>query len=361
MIVYEETPLANVRLFDIENSDSGPIAWRDVTEFLSIFHGKAYGRAPACVTTMCESLNADVTMWPTLMSRDRRDVYLDNIRQDFSAAITGDSDYFQSWFLIREFLNSLCPFEVDTATLHGVLKSRSRTVTPESNVRYSTSSTSTGRLTITEGLNFLVLPKEARKCILRHFKESAIYSIDFTALEPRVMLNATSRPSAREDIYEEIMELYDITDRSVAKLATLSTLYGAGAKRLGATLRDRNLANLLLPKVSDYFGTKKLKASLDRHAQAGLVRNAFGRPLREATSNARLRINHYVQSTAAELAILLFRELCEGFSKVRPLLVIHDALIVEVENSDKDDFLEASEKISYDGTWFPTKCEVLNI
>ena len=87
----------------------------------------------------------------------------------------------------------------------------------------------------------------------------------------------------------------------------------------------------------------------------------FGRPLFDATLQARLRINHFVQSTAAELAILLFAKLCKDFAEVRPLLVIHDALIVEVPASCKKSFLQAANKLHYDDTWFPTKCERLDI
>ena len=362
MIVYERAPIANFRLFELENEGAN-MQWVDLLEFLSIFNKNgSYPRAPDSAKKICEATNCDLAMWPAVIPKNVRTSAIEQIKKDVENIMQAQHGYFSHWAEMRSFLSSLSEFAIDRPKFNSLVNTKNnRPELLRVPVRYSTSSTTTGRLTITEGPNFLVLPKQARKCILRGFSNSAIYSIDFTSLEPRVMLHATSRPAKSEDIYQDIMHLCEITDRDAAKLATLSTLYGAGARRLGSMLKDHKLAKVLLSKVSEYFGVKQLNASLTSQARNGAVTNMFGRPLFEATLQARLRINHFVQSTAAELAILLFAKLCKEFTAVRPLLIIHDALIVEVPESCSRSFLQAANKLYYDDTWFPTKCERLDI
>jgi hypothetical protein len=60
------------------------------------------------------------------------------------------------------------------------------------------------------------------------------------------------------------------------------------------------------------------------------------------------------------LALLLFADLCEPNPEVRPLVVIHDALIVEVPDASKDKFFSDASNLHFEGTWFPTKVEELD-
>ena len=314
---------------------------------------------------MCEQLSCEEELWPLLLSSAAREAIVKEKKFELISAVRENESYFEKWYKNRVFLDNLKRFDVDTQKLRNVSKIRSGSMASktsnENKIVYSTSRTATGRLTITQGLNFLVLPKETRKCILTDFSDSNVYSIDFTSLEPRVALWAASESVSREDVYEEVMQMCDIKDRKVAKLATLSTLYGAGIHRLAKTVGSQRKAKQLTERVSHYFKVKELVQELDSCAnEKGIVKNFFGRPLHEATANKRLRLNHFVQSTAAELAITMFADLCSKFPNVKPLLVIHDALIVEVRKHNESDFLESCKNIRHEGFWFPAKAEILD-
>ena len=156
------------------------------------------------------------------------------------------------------------------------------------------------------------------------------------------------------------MKMCDIDKRDVAKQATLSALYGASVNRLAVTVGNRATAKKLIERVSNFFEVPSLEKMLAEQAATGIITNVFGRPLYEATKQPRVRANHFIQSTAAELANLLFSRLCEKNPGVKPLLVIHDALIVEVSPEDEKRFFSDCESIYYDNVWFSTKREKIN-
>ena len=64
-------------------------------------------------------------------------------------------------------------------------------------------------------------------------------------------------------------------------------------------------------------------------------------------------LNHFTQSTAAELSVFLFYELCEKFPGVKPMIVVHDALIVEVPNLELTEFVAAANNLSFLEQPFP--------
>lgn len=362
--VYESVFGQNVVLFDTELEKDVVLPFSAAEEFANLVSADEVQFIPARVKNICDELNAPPDSWPVLMSAQMRHEVMELQSSRMSAALTGNEQYFSTWLEIRRFLDSLDSFEVDAPSFSQVLSKRKaltfRSDAKEVRPTYTTAGTATGRLTITAGPNFLVLPKEARKCVLRRFPDSTIYSIDFTSLEPRVCLWASDKSVDGLDVYESVMSMCNVAERDVAKLATLSALYGAGVNRLASMVENRAVAKDIMARVSDYFGIKQLNVRLNQAADGGVVSNMFGRPLFEATKNSRLRLNHYVQSTAAELALLLFSRLCASNPSVRPLLVIHDALIVEVPKSENDNFIEACNMIEYDGFSFPTKQEVLN-
>ena len=368
MRVFERVKGRDIVLADVGAVDSGvTLSWSAAAEFLTIVTGFEQPNLPAEIESMCSLLHAPSSIWPLLVPKQRREEIasqrcsqLDNAFED-----EGLLNYFSIWLQGRRFLDRLGRMRVDLPKIKEFTDSKAaidciHPKTGATNVRYNTAGSTTGRLTITAGPNFLVLPKETRRCLLKDFSESAIYSIDFTSLEPRVALWLSSDELSEEDIYEEVMSMCDIEDRETAKLATLSTLYGAGAQRLAKTVGSLRQAKQMMERVSRYFGVPELEDKLAVQAKNGGVKNHFGRPLHEATKNKRVRLNHYVQSTAAEMAVLMFAKLCAEYPAVKPLLVIHDALIVEVPKSAEDYFFAACENMRYEGFWFPTKRERLD-
>ena len=361
--VYECVYDQRVLLFELDCNTHAVIPLSAVGEFVRLTNGEDINLVPPHVSALCENLNSPLAHWPVLVGSQLRNEIVEQQTARLKAAVSENNSYFSHWLKIRAFLDSLQEFDVDVKKLNNVVgKKRIRTLSSQKCVRpsFTTANTTTGRLTITSGPNFLVLPKEARKCILRRYSESTIYSIDFTSLEPRVSLWASDRAITEQDVYRNVMNMCKIEDRDVAKLATLSALYGAGVNRLAGMVDSRQLAKDILTRVSNYFGVKKLRAELDEAAANNCVKNFFGRPLYDATKNPRLRVNHFIQSTAAEMALVLFAELCAKHNGIRPLLVIHDALIVEVPKQAERDFIESCDNIVYKGFSFPTKQEILH-
>ena len=366
MIVYESILGNDIKLFSTMTCRDRPsLSWSAMKEFVSIVSGEDALALPDWICNIHDALGCSKSSWPVLMSDSSRSTLLESQKKVVDAALQSASAYYDVWFSIRVFLDTLGDVRVDNKRFVEFLgKKRDGYFSRNQingRVKYSTSGTATGRLTITSGPNFLVLPRDTRRSLQRTFPNSSIYSIDFTSLEPRVALWTSSKNVSEEDVYVEVMKACGIEDRSIAKLATLSSLYGAGIHRLASTVGNRRQAKRLIKKVADYFDVRGLESKFEEEASSCIMKNCFGRPLHEATKNPRVRLNHYIQSSAAELAVVLFSRLCEKHPEVKPLLVIHDALIVEVPDSCHQDFLDSCRDIRYNGFWFPTKQEIMDI
>ena len=201
---------------------------------------------------------------------------------------------------------------------------------------YDRVSTKTGRLTIKKGPQVLTLKKEFRSVFTPAGPKKKLYEIDFVSLEPRVALNFAG-VEASSDVYLSFIQASDIpVSRDTAKLAVLCSLYGAGQSKLEQVLRKDNVdirASYLIKKVSEYFKLKELKSMLRGQAREGMILNYFGRPIEVDNARESILVNNYLQSTATDVAIAGFNEFTKAFAnKCNSLFVIHDALIVEVED-----------------------------
>ena len=359
----------NVRLKEIDSSitahTQNRVEWNDLCEFLTICKGENVSTAPDSILSMCNTLGVDTNLWPLLVNSTTRNELIDQKISALSCLDRRFFDYFSAWQEIRQFLDRLGHVKIDPTKFSESCPSNTRAVSavhkdPCAKIVYSMSGSSTGRLTITHGPNFLVLPRESRNALCATQKGSSIYSIDFTSLEPRVALWVSSTDKFGEDIYSTVMKMCGIDKREVAKQATLSALYGASVNRLAVTVGSRATAKSLIERVSNFFEVPNLEKMLADQASTGIITNVFGRPLYEATKQPRVRANHFIQSTAAELANLLFSRLCEKNPHVKPLLVIHDALIVEVPPENEKRFFSDCDSIYHDNVWFSTKREKIN-
>ena len=96
-------------------------------------------------------------------------------------------------------------------------------------IKYSLFNTTTGRMTISSGLNLLTLKKENRNIIGSSYDEGKILEIDIKNLEPRILMGMFNK-EVPEDIYSWIANevLHDISvDRNFIKELTFKILYGA--------------------------------------------------------------------------------------------------------------------------------------
>ena len=201
---------------------------------------------------------------------------------------------------------------------------------------YDRASTKTGRLTITEGPQVLTLKKEYRDIFQPVCRDSKIYEVDFSSLEPRVASNIADR-NPGNDVYSSFMKFADIKiSRDAAKLAVLCSLYGASTYSLQKQLREQGStmsANVLLRKVSEYFLTKELSEKLkDQLGNTGKIENYFGRPIMVDDSRTTVLLNNYLQSTAVDVSLLGFEKMSTDLSEyISPLFIIHDAMFFEAK------------------------------
>lgn len=202
-------------------------------------------------------------------------------------------------------------------------------------VSYDQVATSTGRLTVASGPRVLTLSREHRD-VIRSARGGSIIEVDFVSLEPRFALLLSGDQPPR-DIYEDIgSRICPGLARKDVKLAVISALYGSSQSGLVETLGSRAAAKDLVQEVSRAFHVEDLVRRLRDHmsCHSGRLHNHFGRPLPEINSGDKdsKLISHYMQSSCVDIALMGFSQLCSRVSHlgVRPIYVIHDAVLLDV-------------------------------
>ena len=219
-----------------------------------------------------------------------------------------------------------------------------------------------GRLVVKNGPKILTLPSRYRSILKSRFAAGSVYSIDFSALEPRITAKLSETKSG-DDIYEDILELLSYNaDRSVIKKAVISSIYGANYTSLENLSVDKSKE--LFDVINNYFDFKKILEMSTNIDEFGIRRNYFGRPVWNLEENREnILINNYIQSTAVDISLLYFSEIVNSTDKIVPLFVLHDALIVDIDDKNFNDVKEIVEKgyINDKLGHFPLKIEKFNI
>ena len=229
-------------------------------------------------------------------------------------------------------------------------------------VEYDTTSIITGRLVVKSGPKILTLPSKYRSILKSSYQNGNIYSIDFSSLEPRIA-GKLSEKNSENDIYAEISDLLSFNaDRSIIKKAVISSIYGANYRSLEGLSNDRSKE--IFDAINDYFDFAKILELSKNVDEQGIRRNYFGRPLwnlNEKREN--VLINNYIQSSAVDVALKYFTELSLNNHILKPLFILHDALIVDISDENYDDVFKIinngydDDKLGY----FPLKLEKFNI
>lgn len=233
-------------------------------------------------------------------------------------------------------------------------------------VVYDRFATRTGRLTVSSGPNILTLKKQYRKALKSTFQDGAICSLDFGALEARIILAENGKTSSTPDLYGSLAtELFDgRVEREVVKIAVISELYGASKSSLASRLGiGSHKLEEFVTKVRTYFGTADLRKRLkEEFIKTGKIRNKHGRFLDLDDPQDHLFVNTYAQSSGVDVSLLGFKAVVDrlGTDGVRPLFVLHDALILDVREDRLRD-VEAVRSVAVPGyaAEFPLKFERL--
>jgi hypothetical protein len=291
-----------------------------------------------------------------------------------------DCAYGETFIAERAFIQGLSRASVDRVRLHEYIKNEQNPTlmsilksflpidgneTPQ--IVYDQLSTATGRLIVKRGPMILTLSKKYRNLLTSSYKEGNVIQLDFVSLEPRVA-KMVSGSCDVEDLYSDISEkLFDGSlARNVTKLAVLCALYGASPRRLQNMLGAEHNAAVVIREIRRYFKSSELEARLIKSFRAnGHVTNFFGRKLVPDKPDTNILFSHYVQSTAADVALLGFQSFIEKVDnlglKVKPIFVIHDALIIDVAKESLASIREAAQGgIHVDGMGsFPVSIEVI--
>lgn len=266
-------------------------------------------------------------------------------------------DYSQTFSEGNEILHSLETFGVHeeilkTKTTNPTVGKIINSFTPKKDgftepLLYDRLRTVTGRLVVKSGPQVLLLPREMKGIFKSRYPDGQILWIDFVSLEPRLakLLNASS---TEVDIYSDIIREYDLSfSRKVVKSAVLSTLFGAGIKKLTEIVGKD--AFLIKKSIDEYFDLKSvLRKSGDFNT--GKIVNYFGRPINLKKKTANVAMNNYIQSSGVDVSLLGFSKLYKKMPlSFKPLAVIHDALVADVNKSE----LEEVKRIIKEGIDIP--------
>jgi hypothetical protein len=233
-------------------------------------------------------------------------------------------------------------------------------------VRYNRFGTRTGRLTVQAGPDILTLNKLYRDVIVPSRPGGKIVYVDFSALEARILLYEAGEKCDDGDLYAYISrELFaGSAPRSAIKQAVISELYGSGKYNIGKELgiSGRNLDEFI-NKIKSLFRTKELlKRVKSEFIKTGKVVNHYGRRLVIDEPLDNIFINTYAQSIGVDICLLGFSDIIRHLAGtcVRPIFVLHDALLLDVPPQDINSVLEISSVTvpGYDNV-FPVKCEFI--
>ena len=287
------------------------------------------------------------TPWQKVMPARAHRAFVQGIIEQVAVAMDKlPVDYYRgTWVPGNAVIRSLRPAKVNAARFQQLIEAQVgniaavKTFAPDyrgfaSPVTYDRFGALTGRLTVTHGPSILTLKREYRDLLVPD-TDGCIVSVDFAALEVRVLLYEAGKACADADLYAMIAKELGY-DRKAVKGAVISELYGSSKYALGKVLGiEGKELNNFVRKVKAYFNTPALLKRIKAQFYAtGRVINRYGRPVLIDDPADHIFINYYAQSSGVDVTLMGFSQLvarlateCPG---VRPLYLLHDALILDV-------------------------------
>ena len=307
-----------------------------------------YLTAMRCLVT---GSNDHLIPWQHVMPQDEFRLFFKNLVQETTNIFSElPFDYYDAaWTAGSRVLGSLKPARINLLLFqyhlesagHGQIAPGLESFRPKRSgfshpVVYDRFATRTGRLTVVEGPNILILKKSCRNILASSFEGGSIVSLDFKALEARIVLAEAGRYSEAEDVYEEIsqQQFKGMLPRDVVKTAVLADLYGISRGSLKARLgvSDQKLDSFI-GVIRDFFRVDDLRKRLkEQVGSSGKMLNRFGRPLTVPDGQDNLLVNTYAQSSGVDVSMIGFDAILQrlGTEGIRPLFVLHDAVILDV-------------------------------
>jgi hypothetical protein len=292
--------------------------------------------------------------WHLVLPHDEFQKYITNLLEDLQSALEAinDTTYCEKFLSNRNALTNLCDSYIDKSALQNYIRKEvnpSLISTLKSFIPTDTGylkkpvyqQGSTGRTIVKRGPKILTLKKAHRSIIQSRFKAGKIVQLDYSSLEPRIMLGLAGKKMTG-DIYDEIAKTSGLKlERAKLKMAVMGALYGISPLKLQGMLPRTVDASEILDKIKQMFGISALGNRLRREYEAkGKIMNYYGRPLYFSRSDNHLLVSHYVQSTGVDVCLSGFSSIIKKINdeKMRsvPIFLIHDALLLDVPADELD-------------------------
>jgi len=174
------------------------------------------------------------------------------------------------------------------------------------------------------------------------FDKGSIWQLDYASLEPRILLAVNGTVDIPKDIYESVLEEFELSNvpRSAIKQAIISRLYGAKDYTIEKQLKHVvDYPADIISLVDDHFGIEALKQklSLEFSINDGRpINNFYGRRIACEDTPLYVLLNYFIQSTGVDVCLFGFNKIsskikqAEIQNKIVPLFILHDALFLDV-------------------------------
>lgn len=267
-----------------------------------------------------------------------------------------DISYIESVYDQQTVLfESLMPAKIDVELYSQFLENKFgeqdsiKTFTPNhkgyaDKVFYDRIGSKTGRLTVFKGPHILNLKTEYRDILKSRFgTDGKVYYLDFSSLEPRVLLAINGQKDIPEDIYSFVSsEIGGNLPREAIKQVLLTKIYGGSddliinnLKKTVATPED------VIKLIVEYFRIDELRKNLSQQyydLDGEKIYNKYGRPILCKETPAYKLINYYVQSTSVDVALFGFTNMIKRIrdaglvDEIVPIFILHDGIFLDVHN-----------------------------
>lgn len=370
VIELSKYPNDEIEFFDFSDKSK-------ICDFLNLFFHQEKNFLPEKYKKMFSELSCNKPGFQYLSSASTRLIlhdFVEEIDKIFYSSI--NREYHKIFSKINNFLNTMSQPLVNVNAINnrvsqckfdGVVNNY-KSFLPVSNgkaetIRYSQTSTLTGRLTVKSGPNILTAPSDIRNCFLPATKNGKIVQIDLISAEPKFALYAT-QAKVPDDVYNAMCKLIfkNKLTREQAKLVTLCVLYGQSKRNLSKKIPPTISVNNVCKQTSRYFSYDRLVKDIKEGIEDNFMKNYFGRPIKINDCSDNVLVNYFLQSSVAEASLLMFSDLCKEHKNfLTPLYVIHDALIADATESFFD-LVDENDSIDlFLGEWkFKSKIKILS-
>jgi len=326
---------------------------------------------------MMSTLTDSIPPWSMVMPPSKYKEFFNDIVNYVRDNQNISTSYYEAtWTPGNKILNAIRPAKTDGVRVAEIVNSSAMNAQVVESFRpraggyaqpaaYDRFGTVTGRLVIESGPNILLLKKEYRPIIKPSHPDGKIISIDFASLEARILLYESGNDCSEFDLYGMLAERFGGMPRDLVKAAVLSVLYGSSKTTVALNLGvSEDKVTKVIKQIEEYIDTRALiKRLKEEHKQTGYIKNRFGRLLTVDRPQDNIFVSYYAQSTGVDVSLMGFGNVIDslGTEGVRPVFVLHDALILDVHPDRLDDVAKIN-KIKVPGydQAFPLKIEEIS-